>query len=442
MDESLVDKVAAQLPPPELPPVYHQPTGNKFYWLNPHDHYWQEMTQETVKTLLIANYTLSASSPGRGQLSQVDRFISRIKVEQRIDAAVNLGWEEMGICELEGKRVLVKRGAERIEPVAGDFPEIWGYLDRLLGEEQLPYFLSWLAIAARGFYKTDVRRYGQALVLAGPRGTGKSFLQMKVITPVLGGRVGRPYGWLTGKEDFNSDLFEAVHLISEDDFHMADVYSRKAFGAAIKRVTANTSQSYNEKHGTKGTFYPYWRLSMSLNGEAHHLATLPDLEDSITDKLIILETFGDAITLATHGDNGNQMEKVVKQELPSFIHHLLHVHQIPKELRDSRYGVKAFINPSVREKLEDIGYEQMFLEYLRETAYPTADGLFKTRNMMLQEVEDMGPHRQIRKVLEHSAIFEEVMRKLVKVQGSGVATGKNSKGTKGWKLTFENTCKK
>jgi len=54
------------------------------------------------------------------------------------------------------------------------------------------------------------------------------FMQ-KILTPILGGRAARPYRYMIGTTDFNSDLFLAEHLMIEDEAAATDISSRKHF---------------------------------------------------------------------------------------------------------------------------------------------------------------------------------------------------------------------
>ena len=59
-------------------------------------------------------------------------------------------------------------------------------------------------------------RRGHALVLVGENGSGKSFLQHYLITPLLGGREADPRMFLMGNDAYNSDVLGAEHLRAAD----------------------------------------------------------------------------------------------------------------------------------------------------------------------------------------------------------------------------------
>jgi|GEM_PF-6382877 len=419
--------------PDDLPPIYHLPP-QRFYFFNSHDGYWQEATQDTVKAELAGTFGQNPVSSRRGELSQVSRTLLRIKKELRIDGVACLGWEEMGIRILDGKRVLVEKGCSRIEPIPGPWEETRTYLTRLFGPD-LPYFLGWMATGARGFYDPAQRRYGQCLILAGPRNAGKSYLQMQIITKVLGGTIGRPYEWLTKQTPFNSELFESVHLLSEDDYHLADPRSRDQLGASIKKVTANVSQEYNKKHGSKLVLRPYWRMSFSLNGETHYLAALPVLDASMMDKLVILECSSNAVHLPTSGPDGNVMERATNSELPAFIHYLLNEHVISPEIADDRYGMMGYANIRIKEELAELGEEYLLLECL-QIKYRGADDVRKTLLGIMNDLESPDTAAAIKMIIRRHYTIKGCLEKLALNPESGVKKVSLYRNTKGWSLTF------
>lgn len=420
--------------PNPIPPIYHLPPV-RFYLLNTHDGYWQEMTLETTRRRLVS-LGQNPIPNARGELSEVDSMLLRIQEENRVDTAISLGWEEPGVQLINGRKVLVENGCTKISPVKGEWRELQTYLQRLFGtEEQLQYYLAWQATGTRGFYFAETRRYGQCLILAGPTGAGKSFLQVRVITPALGGKLGKPYRWLTKRTDFNSDLFEAVSLVSSDDFYMSDRASRKEYGAMVKQITSDDYQEYNKKHGCKYTCKAYWRLSISLNGEAQYLATLPELDQSLLPKMIILECEPDAIHLPTRGPEGNVMEREVAKEMPAFLHYLLFEHQIPPEIADGRYGVKGFANKHVQEEIRASGDEYLLLECLREK-YAGLNNMGKSTYQIIKDLDTVDTPKAVRKMLLTSASLQGVLEKLVQIEGGGVAKGTLFSGQKGWFLTF------
>jgi len=58
----------------------------------------------------------------------------------------------------------------------------------------------------------------------------------------------KPYLFMSGQTSFNSDLFEAEHLMIEDDVASCDIRARTTFGTYIKQFTANEEVQHHAKN--------------------------------------------------------------------------------------------------------------------------------------------------------------------------------------------------
>lgn len=388
---------------PKLPVVFF-PQKKTYYWYNDYANLWQPSPAETIETRLKA--IGFASIAGRGASnSPLKLELERIQREDSVDAVASLGWETTGIKDIEGQKILVYRGCTLTEAVPGLWPTIKTVLDNLLGPEQLPYFLGWLSSAVRGLYNKGPRMYGQAVVFCGPSGCGKSLVQDHVITPVLGGKCGLPFDWLSGGTTFNSELFQACPLKIEDEYYLGDQGSRKAFGSALKKITANQEHKLHEKGLPAFTTKPYWRLSISLNDEPDNVAVLPNLEPSLEGKLIIFACDKHPMPYKV-----GELEVVMRAEIPAFLDYLLNHHTIPEALVDARYGVKAYIHTKMREALEDEGIEKTLFEYLETMFRGKLVEHNETSLLMLMEGGE--PPRALDWLLKHPPKLRTALRKL------------------------------
>ena len=93
----------------------------------------------------------------------------------------------------------------------------------------------------------------------------------------MGGRTGRPFSYMSGKTDFNSELFGAEHLVIADENSNRDMNSRRLFGSRIKDYTVNTSMHCHGKFREALTLTPCQRLTISLNDEDDNLLILENL---------------------------------------------------------------------------------------------------------------------------------------------------------------------
>lgn len=341
------------------------------YYDEPRRHYivknmsnrWLRLDRTQIKNRLrMRGY---APKAGKDEpLSECDREILKIEETKDIKYAGSLAGKKEGFYEEGGVRMLITAEPKMLEPKKGPCPTIDAFLNKLFADDehdQVVYLLAWLKIAYESILN-QVYRPGQALVIPGPRNCGKSFLQ-RMITVFLGGRAAKPYHYMVGGTEFNADLFEAEHLIIEDDQPQTDIRARRNFGSKIKEFTVNRDHRMHPKGRDAILLSPLWRMSISLNDEPENLLILPPLDESIQDKLIILRAVSGAIPDATSQQDYNRIWSDIEAELPQLAHHLLNW-EIPEEIRDTRYGVKHFHHPKIVRELVSQAPEMHLLELI------------------------------------------------------------------------------
>jgi hypothetical protein len=268
-----------------------------------------------------------------------------------------------GVYEQHGETILVTDGPKLIEPKEGDFAVISEFLTALLGEEQRRYFDCWLKVAVEAL-RNQRFRPGQAFVVAGPKDCGKSVLQNLIITQALGGRAAKPYQFMSGATPFNSNLFEAEHLMVEDEVASSDIRSRRNFGAHLKQFTANEAVQHHAKGRPAMTLNPFWRVSVSLNDEPENLAIIPPIDDSLSDKIILCKVFRRELPMPTRTDEERTAFRArVGQDMHGYLHYLLNM-KIPPDLIHPRYGVKSYLNEELLGSLNEIAPEFRLLDLI------------------------------------------------------------------------------
>jgi hypothetical protein len=387
----------------KLPDIYYFPEKNWYFWQN--GDRWQQST--AADTLLrIKNIRYCGVIQKGESINQAQRILLRLQEEKALRKVISVGWEEPEVKIINGERTLVMDGCKLLEPKKGNWDTIRTFTNNLQGE-QIDYYKSWQCVAEKGLSGLEKRRPGQALILTGPSGIGKSLLQNRIITPLLGGKYAKPFGWLIGETDFNSELFEACHMLVEDEFHLADIKSRTVFGAALKKLTANQEQRVHRKGFPAYSINTYWRTTISLNDEPHHIAVLPELDPSLEDKLMILQCETHPLPLPS----GTPIESAFERELPAFLYHLLYEYEIPPALRDERFGVKAFVHPNVKADLDDIDAKQTVAEVL-DTLYGGKGPQEKRITEILVDISTYNFPHQLVKQLYSLHSMKSSLRKL------------------------------
>jgi len=194
------------------------------------------------------------------------------------------------------------------------------------------------------------------LVLAGPAGCGKSFLQSQIITPLLGGRIARPFRYMAGRTEFNVDLFSAEHLSIEDESPSRDPQSRRRLGSQIKSMLFSKVQSCHPKGRTPIHLTPIWAMTLSVNEEPENLMVLPSLEESLADKIIILKCSKPTPPAYPGTEEMHALIAMVNNELPALAYHLDRL-GIPPEFAEPRTGLRSFHNSEILEELNGLSPE-------------------------------------------------------------------------------------
>ena len=368
MNEVAVLPPAELAPPPALEiivdellqtplgPVYFDP-GGKCYWVENSRGDWIGINESNlIRRLKAAGFS---ARRGDGQLiSDADRKLIDIQTDCDVAYAGPLAGYFRGPHEVCGQRILVTASPHVIQPIEGAWPIIEKLLDNLLIDEvadQRPYLFGWLKFS-RESLQSGVSRPGQALVLAGERECGKSLLQ-KIITEAVGGRVAKPYRYMTGGTDFNGELFAAEHLSIEDELSSRYVTKRRAFGARIKEFTVNEVQSFHPKHRQAMSLTPLWRLTISVNDEPENLLILPPIDESIADKLMLLRASKKPMPMSTKTATEKKVFwSTIMAEMPAFLDAVENF-VVPADLKCERFGIRTFHHPLLLRCVDELSPE-------------------------------------------------------------------------------------
>lgn len=298
--------------------------------------------------------------------SEFERLTVELQDFKGVAYAGPLAGHCKGPREVNGALILVTREPVLIQPEKGE----WTFLTRLLEGmfrdsqyDQLTYLYGWLQSAIKSLM-AHTRKPGQVLVIAGQAECGKSLLQT-IITWILGDRECKPYSYMTGRTDFNSELFAAEHLRLDDEQSTTDMRSRRAFGSRIKELLFGHAQRLHGKHRDALTLDPTWRMTVSLNEEPESMQVLPPLDESLEDKIIILKAAKKPMPMPTGtAEQTAAFAAKLRSELPAFVHWLLNEFEIPSALRNERCGIAHWHHPELLAALRELSSEAMFLSLI------------------------------------------------------------------------------
>ena len=345
---------AAPLPasPNPLDDLHYDPNSGQWWTRNAWGDYAQ-INGERVRTL----FTESGVSPTKDQTgaSDVDRELLRRTRDTLIEYAGPLAGHRAGLYGT----ILVTRSVVPLTAVPGDCARIQTYLYNLLDHNDDQYWrlIYWLALRRQAVL-TGTWRASQAMALVGPAACGKSFVQAQVITKLLGGRIAKPYRYMSGATEFNGDLFAAEHLCISDEAPGRDIHSRRSLGSHIKSMLFDIDQSCHPKNRQAITLRPIWAMSISLNDEPENLQVLPPLDPSLMDKLIILRCVRHA--LPWPGPEIQVLREIIDTELSALAYYLDGI-TVPEHLVDPRCGLKAYQHPAILEELMQLSPEHQLI---------------------------------------------------------------------------------
>jgi len=341
--------------------AFFDPDSNAYFRRNETGEY-QKTTIGSIGRYLETLGFLSKKGEGQA-ISAKSLALEYIETHCKVDYAGSLAGHSVGHREIHGKKILVTTTPRLIDPKAGSWETLQAVFDGLLGKEQCENLYAWLQVGIMAM-RAERLRPGQALVIAGPPRCGKSLCQA-LITELIGGREAKPFAAMTGKTDFNSELFGSEHLMIEDEAASADPRVRKTFAHEIKKIAVNRAQRCHKKNREAITLFPLWRLTITLNDDAGSLQVLPQFEDGIRDKLTLLKAKPFKMPVDTSQPAGEELLwKTLTGELPAFVHYLLNEYKIPIDWIDSRCGVRAYHNPDLLEMIDSTSDEYKLLELI------------------------------------------------------------------------------
>jgi len=331
---------------------------------------------------LQARHEISNQRGRRDILSEAQRALFQIHTTKRVEAAVPFVFDRNRVVHFEGKRYF---NTARIKPMTPhekkggwgeNFPFIAKWADTMFGEEQLPWELSWLAYAYQNALKGSPKK-GQCHILVGPSNCGKTMWNTKLLPGLFGGHM-KCSEYLVGKTDFNDHLFECGFWTVDDEAGSTGD-SHVQFSSRIKEFVANDTFVVNAKFRKSGRVFWCGRMGITLNNDPVSMRMLPDLDMSTRDKLMIFSCNPfDGFT--------RDFKDRVLAELPHFAA-WLETHEIPDEMTDVRFGVKAYICEDVNSTAQaDSRYShiQEILDIFRDRQLDEGDEWQGTCSELLQ----------------------------------------------------------
>jgi hypothetical protein len=266
----------------------------------------------------------------------------------------------------DGWNLLVTSGPRIIESKPGDFDLIEGIFGGLFNQkestEQADCVFSWLKHARKSVI--EGRRHPlPALAMIGPRGAGKS-LAIEIVNLCLGGRKAAAYRFLCGASAFNADCVGAELLIIDDDAASRDHRARTRLAQGIKKTLFGSAPSFEGKGKDQFTAEPVQNLIIAVNDEPEHVQVLPELDETMDDKIILTRTGTAKIPEHLVNDRKGLMAAIVA-EIPSFCH-WIETKQEREDAIDERGRLRCFRHPEILAMINSISPENRLAELVAQ----------------------------------------------------------------------------
>lgn len=289
--------------------------------------------------------------------------------DREIDGAVQwsgiIAGHRQGIMiDNNGQQILITAEPKLPEPAEGEFPLIENIIAQAFPNETAQIvFYSWLA----GRYRS-IREFthiaSPMLVLAGEVNSGKSLLSW-IVTQLFGGRTANPYEAWSGGILWNDDLVGSEFLLIDDCTGHTDIRARRAFGAAFKGAIYPDFVQLRKRHASSITVRPVWCCMLCCNDTPESLQIIPPLDADMADKIALLHAHRIILPVDTSTTTGKkELQRMLRPELTALAAFLMKW-QTPKELYDSRSGIKAWRDPELVEWVDSHSPARRIEELLR-----------------------------------------------------------------------------
>ena len=327
--------------------------------------------KKEIKTL--PGFWVSSEPKDKERISEMDQVFLYARKNCLLNEIIPaIGGYRVGIHHLtDGTKALVRSSPLYVHPKQGEWPTIKALIEDRLnlqdrgGVDQTVYFHSWMRVAYSSLMngKPGSFKPGQVLVLAGPVNSGKSRLQVMIITPMLGGRSGDPTAYLMGEDGFNKDLVGSAHWQMEELPSSSWGASDKSkLSENLKRAAVNADKRMRLMRTDPRTVQPFVRVSLTINDDPDKMRAFPPLTPDFADKVIMLKVTKKPMPMPTETEADQEaFNAQVAAELPAYAWWLMNEFEIPEALkidpstgeRQTRFGFCSYHDPELVSQLQD-----------------------------------------------------------------------------------------
>lgn len=337
------------------------------YWRQNEELRWNARNKDDTIMFLKGQ---GVSSVGKtGFASDAEKVLLTAQSVREVKGAVPIVHDSRELVMINGEKYLNTSAVTTCQPAESatpaDFPWIFNCIQNAWmdpRESQRDHFLAWLHY----FYKSAFNgrpQQGHAIFIAGPRGSGKTFFNFRVLGGLMGGKSDAT-NYLLGKTNFNKNNAE-VGLWALDDSSGTNSWEDKAaFAASIKKHVANPVVRCEGKN--QNAFEIPWsgRIVATCNTDNESLEIIPQLNKNNRDKISLFLWDDD---FSPHFLPGNASENIIAGELPFFARWLLDWKAPPYVLNAKpRFWANSYHHPRLMAHSNDSSAPSRLAELLDE----------------------------------------------------------------------------
>lgn len=342
-------------------------------------HYWiprevgdgyESKRDQDISRHLRVTYGLVDSRDESGNPSMLDQALEVIQTQNRVNGAGSFIFREPGlIYRSSGERSLNIKRIMPVEPFGSPvewgegFPTIARFFDGFLVDDfQRKHYLYFYASKYQSIRKGLVH-LSQAVQIYGAVSLGKSWHCEAIAIPLFGGASVDASSVLTGKTNHGGEVYEEPVWAVNDKVLASNASSRNVLTGVVKSIIADRTHSQHYKFKTPCQIEWPGIVIMTGNTDPASLRRMSlDLDQNIRDKVCIYRAADEPAL-----DHFPRPQDI-KHELPYFARFLNDL-EIPQDLRDARWGVKAFIDETIESAMDSSSPATtfaIFLEHNRE----------------------------------------------------------------------------
>lgn len=314
-----------------------------------------------------------SSGKNGNEPSEVETALHFLQEWQAIDGAASFVFQPPGLIRRSNglflnthtKKVLAPSAEGGVWGELGGFPWLSTYFDGLFSsKEQLPFFISWLSRFYRGAYELNLEN-GQNIFILGFPGVGKTFFSQGILPRLMGGAMDAE-AYLLGETGFNDELFSVGAWTVDDNSATVTAESHRKFSQMIKKMAAGVNFQSHGKYLRPVQVAWSGRVVITANDDEESARIVPDLSISILDKLMLFRT---CKTPHVEFPVRSELVAILDRELPAFARFLLNF-EAPAQCRgSSRFGVRAYHEPSLLQTAEQssrtAGFHEVIDDFLQ-----------------------------------------------------------------------------